>query len=180
MKVRRIVTGHDSSGRAIFASDETAPRSVQFEHVPGLGAALLWQTAMAPSVGGTSVDPTPRVASWLPEGGGTSAMVLVFPPDSIAQNPNFDPRAAGAEYAEKLPGLAEKFEADAPGMHRTDTLDYAILLDGEICLELDDGAFRTLNRYDVVVQNGTRHAWRNRGSKPATMLFVMVSAARVG
>ena len=63
-------------------------------------------------------------------------------------------------------------------MHTTDTVDYGVLLDGELHLELDNRATRRLTPHDVVVQNGTRHAWRNRSDKPATMLFVLVGASR--
>lgn len=76
-----------------------------------------------------------------------------------------------------MPGLGELFEADAPGFHRSDTIDYGVLLEGELTLELDDGE-RVLRQGDVVVQMGTRHAWRNTGNSPARMLFVMVGAAR--
>lgn len=92
--------------------------------------------------------------------------------------PTFDPVAAGGEYVKALPGLAEKFEIDNPGMHTTDTIDYGILIDGEIHLELDNNVVKKLSPRDIVVQNGTRHAWRNKSTKPATMLFVLVGATR--
>jgi quercetin dioxygenase-like cupin family protein len=91
---------------------------------------------------------------------------------------SFDPAAAGQEIFEQLPGLAAKFEHDNPGMHTTDSVDYGVLLEGEICLELDDGETKTLQPRDVVVQQGTRHAWRNKSDKPATMLFVLIGAVR--
>ena len=65
------------------------------------------------------------------------------------------------------PGLAERFEPD--GMHTTPTVDYAIVLDGEIWLELDEGRRRLLRQHDVVIQNGTRHAWRNKSDRTATL-----------
>ena len=77
-----------------------------------------------------------------------------------------------------LPGSAEKFEMDHPGMHTSDSVDYGVLIDGELHLELDDGATMKLAPRDVVVQNGTRHARRNKSDKPATMLFVLVGAKR--
>ena len=63
-------------------------------------------------------------------------------------------------------------------MHKTNTIDYAVVYDGEMWLELDDGETLHLNRGDVIVQNGTRHAWRNKGNKPVTMLFFL-NGARV-
>jgi uncharacterized cupin superfamily protein len=91
---------------------------------------------------------------------------------------DFDPAAFGAEFAANAPGLAERFEMDHPGMHTTDSIDYDVVLEGELVLELDDGKEVTLRAHDVVVQNGTRHAWRNRSDKPAKMLFVLLGAPR--
>ena len=73
-------------------------------------------------------------------------------------------------------GAIEHFEPDNPGMHTTDSVDYAICLAGELVLRLDDGAERTVTPGTVVVQRGTRHAWRNRTSKPAMMAFVLLGA----
>jgi quercetin dioxygenase-like cupin family protein len=76
----------------------------------------------------------------------------------------------------RLRGLADHFEKEDPAMHKTNTVDYAIVYDGEIWLELDDAKTIHLKRGDVVVQNGTRHAWRNRGTKPVAMLFFLNGA----
>jgi quercetin dioxygenase-like cupin family protein len=76
----------------------------------------------------------------------------------------------------RLRGLADHFEKEDPGMHKTNTVDYAIVYEGEIWLELDDAKTIHLKRGDVVVQNGTRHAWRNRGTTPVTMLFFLNGA----
>jgi hypothetical protein len=116
--------------------------------------------------------------SVLPDIGETRLMMVTFPPDSVMMSPHFDPAAAGAEYMSRLPGLAERFEPESPGMHTTDTVDYGILIDGEISLELDDGKVIALKPSDIVVQNGTRHAWRNPGTKPATLIFVLIGASR--
>jgi mannose-6-phosphate isomerase-like protein (cupin superfamily) len=101
-----------------------------------------------------------------------------FPPDAVMQRPDFDAAAFGGEFAANIPGLAETFEMDHPGMHTTDSVDYDVVLDGEIVLELDEGREVTLRAQDVAVQHGTRHAWRNRSDRPATMLFVLVGARR--
>jgi quercetin dioxygenase-like cupin family protein len=79
-----------------------------------------------------------------------------------------------------LPGMAAHMEPDHPGMHTTDTVDYEYVVSGEIDLELDDGATVHLVAGDTVVQNGTRHAWRNRGTEPCTMVVVLVGAHRAG
>jgi mannose-6-phosphate isomerase-like protein (cupin superfamily) len=93
-------------------------------------------------------------------------------------SPDFDPNAAGMEYVEKLPGLAECFEMDNPGMHTTDTVDYDIMLEGELTLEVDGGERRILRPGDIVVQHGTRHAWRNHTNKPATLVAILIGARR--
>jgi quercetin dioxygenase-like cupin family protein len=69
-------------------------------------------------------------------------------------------------------------ERDAPGMHTTDTVDFEVVLSGEVVLELDDGAEVTLRAGDTVVQNGTRHAWRNRGDVPAVIAVGIIGAVR--
>ena len=102
-------------------------------------------------------------------------LVLTFPPDAVFQSPSFDPRAAAAENLKVSPGLAERFEPN--GKHTTPTIDYGIVLDGEIWLELEDGVDTCLRPFDVFVQNGTRHAWRNKSSRPATFAVVLVGVA---
>lgn len=178
MSIRRIVTGHTPSGKSVFVSDSEATRTTTFKHVPGFVTTLLWETLPGAKVPVQSGDPALATSSWVPAPGGSNLMFITFPPDSVMGSPDFDPAAAGGEYMTVLPGLAEKFEMDNPGMHCTDTVDYAVLLEGEIHLELDDGASRQLAPKDVVIQNGTRHAWRNKSDKPATMLFVLVGAVR--
>ena len=89
-------------------------------------------------------------------------------------DPGFDMGAAWPEHLSELPGIAERFEPDSPGMHRTDTLDYAIVMSGEISLELDGGVQKHFVAGDIVVQQGTRHAWRNRSATAATVAFCML------
>jgi len=74
--------------------------------------------------------------------------------------------------------MAEHLETDNPGMHTTDTVDYEFVISGEVVLELDDGAEVTLKPGDTVVQNGTRHAWRNRTNEPAVLVVVLIGAKR--
>lgn len=176
--IRRIVTSLDSAGKSVFASDAVAPRATEFQHVPGFVTSLLWETVPNVSVRAVEGDPAVDASSWAPSPGGTNLMFITFPPDAVMMSPDFDPAAAGGEYMQVLPGLAEKFEMDHPGMHTTDSVDYGVLIEGELHLELDDGATKKLAPRDVVIQNGTRHAWRNKSDKPATMLFVLVGAKR--
>ena len=101
---------------------------------------------------------------------------MTFPPSSFFADPSFYGEAARSEALIRLRGLADHFEKEDPAMHNTNTVDYAVVYDGEICLELDDAKTIHLKRGDVVVQNGTRHAWRNKGAKPVTMLFFLNGA----
>lgn len=174
MTTRRIVTGHNAAGKAVFLADGDTPYSAAFSSVPGFVTTLAWTTNPGDGPRQSLDDPTLAASSWLPPKGGSHLMVITFPPDAVMMSPEFDPMAAGGEYLEKLPGLAECFEPDTPGMHQTDTIDYGIVLQGQIVLELDDGATRLLNAGDVVVQNGTRHAWRNPTATPATLAFVLL------
>ena len=178
MTIRRIVTGHDAGGRSVIVSDGPAPRDTAFQHVPGFRTNLLWSTEPAAQVPLRGTDPTPHAESWVPPIGGSRFMIITFPPDSVMMDPSFNPAEAGAEYMRVLPGLAECFEMNNPGMHTTDSVDYGILLSGRLQIELDDGVTIELAPDDVVVQNGTRHAWRNRSEEPATMLFVLVGVKR--
>jgi quercetin dioxygenase-like cupin family protein len=87
-----------------------------------------------------------------------------------------DVEAAVAEFEAGLVGLPAYMEPDAPGMHTTDTVDFELILEGEVWLELDDGVEVHLEPGDTVVQNGTRHAWRNHGDKVCRLLVVLVGA----
>jgi mannose-6-phosphate isomerase-like protein (cupin superfamily) len=170
---RRVVTGN-SRGKSVVQSDEQLP-PYAFESVPGYEHTLLWVNPATPDLNKEQrFDRYPDPVG--PGPGGTSLHLVTFPPDSVLSDPLFDGEAARKESLSRLPGLADHFEKDDPGMHRTNTVDYAIVYEGEIWLELDDGNTVHLERGDVVVQNGTRHAWRNEGTRPATMLFFLNGA----
>ena len=176
LAIRRVVTGHDHNGAAIVALDAMPPRTDAFQHIPGMVSRLLWATSEAPKLPFQGTDPTPAIKSIVPALSETRFLVVTFPPDSVFSAPDFDPAAAAAENLAICPGLAELFEPD--GMHTTETIDYGIVLDGEIWLELDHGRSECLRRHDVVVQNGTRHAWRNKSDRPATLAFILIGARR--
>ena len=153
MGVRRVVTGHNDEGKAIFASDEI--------------------------VEPTTLSLLPGAEFFPPLGGYRFGIFTVQPGSEASMMPeNFDIEAAIAEVEEKLPGMAEHLETENPGMHTTDTVDYEFVISGEVVLELDDGAEVTLKPGDTVIQNGTRHAWRNRTEKPAVLVVVLIGAKR--
>ena len=170
---RRIVTGN-ANGKSVVQSDESLP-AYEFTTVPGYEHTLLWLTPQTPDLGQEQrFDRYPD--SVVPGPGGTSLHFVTFPPGSVYADPSFDGQAAQKEASVRLPGLADHFEKEDPGMHKTNTVDYAVVYEGEMWMELDDGETLHLNRGDVVVQNGTRHAWRNKGAKPVTMLFFLNGA----
>ncbi|KJC59574.1 cupin [Bradyrhizobium sp. LTSPM299] len=173
---RLIVTTHQD-GKSSVGLDQPIP-AMPFKSVPGFDTTLVWGTATDPSIPWDGRNAADGHKSVLPDVGETRLMKVTFPPDSVMMSADFDPAAAGAEYMSRIPGLAERFEPDSPGMHTTDSVDYGVLIEGEISLELDDGKTVALKPGDVVVQNGTRHAWRNPGTKPATLIFVLIGAKR--
>jgi mannose-6-phosphate isomerase-like protein (cupin superfamily) len=178
VQIRRVVTGRGGAGRAMVISDGPPPRSHDLVHVPGMSTALLWATAPGEPLQASGADPTPQVVSQLPLPGGTCFLIVRFPPDAVFTDPGFDAAAAAAEQRLASPGIAERFEPDNPGMHRTDSVDYIVVLAGEVWLELDGGHLTRLQAGDTVVQNGTRHAWRNRSTEPVTLAVVQVGVAR--
>ena len=151
LSVRRIVTGHDANGRAVVATDET--------------------------IAGTSAAARPhisRVEIW-----STDTM-----PVDNSEGPAGDAQRAGFvkryNYVGTGQGTVVRVTEFAPGapkfMHRTETVDYAILLKGECDLELDDGKTVRMKPGDIAVQRGTMHAWVNNGSEACVFAFVLIDA----
>jgi hypothetical protein len=170
---RRIVTGN-VSGKSVVQSDEQM-QTYQFKTVPGYEHTLVWVNPTTPDLREQQkFDRYPE--SVVPGPGGTSLHVVTFPPSSVFAEPSFDGEAARREALIRLRGLADHFEQADPAIHKTNTVDYAVVYDGEIWLELDDAKMVHLQKGDVVVQNGTRHAWRNKGTAPVTMLFFLNGA----
>ena len=172
---RRIVTAN-VSGKAVVQSDEPL-LAYEFKTVPAYEHTLIWVNAATPDLSKEQrFDCYPD--SVVPGPGGTSLHYVTFPPGSVFADPSFDGEAARSEALIRLRGLADHFEKEDPAMHKTNTVDYAVVYEGEIWLELDDAKTIHLKRGDVVVQNGTRHAWRNRGTAPVTMLFFLNGAKK--
>jgi mannose-6-phosphate isomerase-like protein (cupin superfamily) len=174
MEVRRIVTGRDADGKSIVVSDGPAPRTHDFASIPGFSNIVVWATEPGDTIAQQPTDITETLASIVPAPGGTRCLVARFPPDSVFTSADFDPEAAAQEQLAALPGLAETFEPDAPGFHTTPTVDCVVVLEGEVWLELDGGHETLVRQGDMVVQNGTRHAWHNRTERPVTIAGLMV------
>jgi quercetin dioxygenase-like cupin family protein len=149
-EVRRIVTGHDANGRAIVASDERLAGSSRPGR-PEMQRCEIWSTDKMPADNSEAAAAAQRagfVKRYNYVGTGQGSVIRV---------------------TELSPG-SPKF------MHRTETVDYAILLSGECDLELDDGKTVHLKAGDIVVQRGTMHAWVNNGTRPCTFAFILIDA----
>lgn len=175
MKIRRVVTGHTSEGKAIVASDEMVD-GVETELVPGMELHRLWGsdgTLTFPDSGSK-----PAFQDYFPPVGGFRFGLFTVPPMSAVQAEDSSPAKNLAEFEEKLPGMITHMEPDNPGMHTSNTVDFEYIISGEVWLELDDGKEVHLKAGDTVIQNGTRHAWRNRSSEPCRMVVIMIGANR--
>jgi hypothetical protein len=175
MFVRRLVTGHDSDGRAVFASDERlAP--LELELFPGWAFHPLWGSDVVPVFPDDGQPPATH--GYFPSVDGLRFSFSTIPPEETPPPEGIDVAAAEDEVERAMPGLLGHMEADHPGMHTTDTIDLEVILSGEVILELDNGEERLLRAGDTVVQNGTRHRWRNPGTEPCVMAIFMVGARR--
>jgi mannose-6-phosphate isomerase-like protein (cupin superfamily) len=165
MNVRRVVTGHSPEGKAVVVSDQAVS---PFTFGDGGAYHMLWGAdapAHFPDAGAA-----PSWTAPFPPVGGHRFLLMTIPPGSAHE-------AGGDALAEQLASsLGDVMEKDEPGMHKTATIDYEVVLTGRVGLELDDGTEVLLTPGDVVVQNGTRHRWHNRGSEPATMVVVILGA----
>jgi mannose-6-phosphate isomerase-like protein (cupin superfamily) len=177
MEVRRVVTGHDDRGRSVFAADGIVP-AVEAELFPGWAFHSLWGADAIPTFPDDGSPPSVR--EYFPAPDGFRFSFSTIPPETTPPPQGIDLAAAEAEVERALPGLLDHMEPDAPGMHTTDTVDMEVILRGEVILELDDGAQRTLRAGDTVIQNGTRHRWHNPGDEPCVMAVFMVGARRAG
>ena len=159
--VRRVVTGH-RDGKAVVLYDSAAPNQ-KLRQASGLVSTLVWATDETPADISGSADRAAREIGVPPPPGGSIFRVVDFPPEKA-------PRSREAMLAE--------IGARHPGMHRTRSVDYAIVLQGEIDMLLDEGEVH-LRAGDVLVQQGTNHAWVNRGTAPCRIAFVLIDAKEI-
>jgi mannose-6-phosphate isomerase-like protein (cupin superfamily) len=173
MDVRRVVTGHDENGKAVFVSDERVPPAAPTV-LAGSEFHELWGGDATPKFPDAGTEPS--YTTYFPSIGGFRFKFFSLPPAGQDLPPDLDVAAALTELETLLPGMASYLEPDDPGMHTTATIDFEVILEGEIELELDDGAKVRLRPGDTVVQNGTRHRWSNPGSDTARLVVFMCGA----
>lgn len=172
--VRRIVTGHDEEGRSVILSDAPSPHAMTLAGVETFGVTDLWKTTTSPADNTDSTDPCSSSIVLAPPSAGTVLRLVEFPPDKeyIGRWKRGEAFASmGESGAHAIDASADRHEA----MHRTASVDYAIVIEGEIWAVLD--ATETVMRPgDFLIQRGTNHAWSNRSDKPALVAFVLIDA----
>lgn len=177
---RRVLTGRDAANKSVFVAVGASPRVITFDTLPGIIFWEMYATDETPALTGREPDPVPALRNLIPGSRGSRFRLVQFPPrPPEARQPTAAQIAAmKKEVAEKIPGFGEHFEWDNFPMHTTDTLDYGVVIRGEIVLELDDGKTTHMKQGDCVVQNGTRHRWSNPLAEPCLMCFIMIGAKR--
>jgi mannose-6-phosphate isomerase-like protein (cupin superfamily) len=174
-RVRRVLTGHDAEGRSTFIADGTAPNTKEMPSFPGLALTDLWETKGAPASNSGDADAADRPIRLEPPKNGTILRIVEFPPDSARPKDSDGSagfKAIGAGHAQ------DRRSAD-PMMHKTSTVDYIIVLKGEIYAVMETGE-KLLRAGDILVQRGTNHSWSVRGSEPCIVAAVLVNAKPVG
>lgn len=170
-QIRRIVTGHNAAGQSIIAQDAPATCILEQEAVPGLRVTDLWETVTAPAELSSDADPVDRPVHLEPQPTGTIFRVVEMPPDAAARG-----RADAKElFASMDAGHTVDTTSRTAMMHKTASVDYAIVLSGEVWAVMDEGETR-MQAGDVLIQRATNHAWSNRSSEPAVIAFILVGA----
>jgi mannose-6-phosphate isomerase-like protein (cupin superfamily) len=175
VRVRRLVTGQDAGGRSVIVEDERI-EPITVALFPGAEFHRIWGDDRRPTL--PSDGTPPSAPTHFPPPGGYRFGLFTMAPDAEGVTADLDPEVALAEIQQKLPGLIDVLEPDGAGMHRTDTIDFNLIVSGEVWLELEDGTEVLLKAGDCVVQNGTRHRWRNPSSAPCVMAVAQIGAAR--
>lgn len=174
-QIHRVVTGHDELGRAHVASVGPLPSVVEIQAIPGTVFHEVWATGATPApIGAQEADPTIGPLQLAPPPHGTRIRFVDIPPDTPEFLAHGHERMAQA-FTQAGDARLSTVREDSPHplMHRTETVDYGVVIDGELTLVLDNEDVQ-LGPGSVVVQRGTNHAWANRSGRPCRMLFVLV------
>ena len=173
--VRRIVTGIDANGRSYIAEDGVSPAMHSIEGRAGYRNNNIWRTVGSPAPL-AAADSSLEHRGVLPPKGGTVIRVIDIPPEE--QDPELRKRLTEAVFAAQFADAKHNSSsARHPGMHITDTIDYAILLQGELVAIMDEGE-TVMRAGDILIQRGTNHAWANRSDAVARIAFILVDGRR--
>jgi mannose-6-phosphate isomerase-like protein (cupin superfamily) len=174
-KVRRIVTGHDAQGRSMVSEDRPAPSVHTNPKRVGYCLTQLWMTDATPAPVGNEADPTTRPLKLEPPKDGTVVRIIEFGPEGewLQKIDAATTREAWGAMGTQSASTNRSGGAKHPFMHRTQSVDYALVLEGEITLVLDNEEV-LMHAGDFLVERGTNHAWANRSGKPCRILFVLI------
>lgn len=175
--IHRVVTGHDAHGKAIVTSNGPLPTVVEIAAIAGTVFHEVWNTTATPAPVDNSADPTTGALSLPPPKLGTRIRFVDIPPDTAEFLAHGAAKMKEA-FTQIGDAAASTVAAHSPHplMHRTESVDYGVVIEGELTLVLDDSEVQ-LSAGSVVVQRGTNHAWANRSGKPCRMLFVLVDGS---
>ena len=173
--VRRVVTGHDNKGKSMFLMDGFAPNVKEMASMPGLALTDLWETSSAPANNGGAKDAAARPVKLEPPQAGSILRIVEFPPDKLWRA-NAD---ALASFKSIGAGHAKDTSNSDPMMHTTATVDYIIVLKGEIYAIMENGE-TLLKAGDILIQRGTNHSWSVRGDEPCIVAAILISAKPLG
>jgi hypothetical protein len=173
--MRRVVTGHNAQGRSVLVMDGPSPHVLELAGMPGLALTNLWVTDGAPADNSGQADGAARPVVLEPPPSGTIFRVVDFPPDRDVMGKMDRAKAFSAMGAH---GAMDPSASRHPGMHNTHTVDYALVLDGEIWALMDEGE-TLLKAGDCLIQRGTNHAWSNRSDRACRVAFILIDAQPV-
>jgi hypothetical protein len=177
MLVRRLVTGQSAAGMSAIVSDEHV-QPITVGLIPGAEFHALWGSDTPHHLPANTTSGG-KTQTWFPPAGGFRFGLVTLPPDAEASKLDMPIDAAFAEFRQKLPGMLETMEPENPGMHMSDTIDFVYIVSGEIWLDLGDGAPTRVSAGECVIQNGTRHAWRNSSTAPCVMAVALIGTPRI-
>ncbi len=175
LAIRRVVTGHDKNGKSVFLIDGPAPNVKEMASMPGLALTDLWETRGTPADNGGDADAAARPIRLEPPPRGSILRIVEFPPDA-AWRGNADSLEAFKSIGA---GHAKDQSNSDPMMHTTATIDYLIVLKGEIVAILDTGE-TLLKAGDIMIQRGTNHSWSVRGTEPCIVAAILIDAKPLG
>ena len=172
--IHRVVTGHDEHGKAVVSHNGALPTVIELSALPGTVFHEVWSTQGEPCLVSNGDDPTLAPLMLPPPALGTRIRFVDIPPDTteFLRGGVHSTQAAFAEIGDAAASTAKE-NSPHPLMHRTETVDYGVVIEGEIVLVLDEAEV-VLKRGAVVIQRGTNHAWANRSNRTCRMLFVLV------
>jgi hypothetical protein len=173
--IRRIVTGNDEHGRSGFIEDGPSPAVRTVPERPGYRVTNLWATEGSPAkIDGPELVTT--LQGVLPPASGTVVRIIDIPPEP--KDPAERERAMKASFGNLFKDADHNPKpGQHPGMHTTDTVDYAILISGELVAIMDEGEV-VMHAGDVLIQRGTNHAWANRSDAHARIAFILIDGKK--